>query len=93
MAMGDVLAPTMALAEQLRDVLPGRGIQLHCGGGSFKSQMKKADRSGAAVALIIGEDELANNSVTVKPLRGQGEQQLVAQAQVAETIKQLEATS
>lgn len=86
MAMGDVLAPTMALAEQLRDALPGRGIQLHCGGGSFKSQMKKADRSGAAVALIMGEDELASGMVTVKPLRGQGEQQQVAQGDVTNAL-------
>ncbi len=89
MAMGDVLAPTMTLAEELRDVLPGKGIQLHCGGGSFKSQMKKADRSGAAVALIIGEDELANGVVTVKPLRGQGEQVQVAQGDVANAVTSL----
>jgi histidyl-tRNA synthetase len=76
----------MALSEQLRDALPGRAIQLHCGGGSFKSQMKKADRSGAAVALIIGEDELASNSVMVKPLRGQAEQQQVSRDQVASEL-------
>ncbi|MEQ3723065.1 histidine--tRNA ligase [Alcanivorax sp.] len=86
MAMGDVLASTMVLSEQLRDALPNRAIQLHCGGGSFKSQMKKADRSGAAVALIIGEDELANNSVMVKPLRGQAEQQQVSRDQVASEL-------
>ncbi len=89
MAMGDVLAPTMTLAEELRDALPGKGVQLHCGGGSFKSQMKKADRSGAAVALIIGEDELANGVVTVKPLRGQGEQVQVAQGDVANAVTSL----
>ena len=86
MAMGDALTPAMALAEQLRDAMPGRGIQLHCGGGSFKSQMKKADRSGAAVALIMGEDELASGVVTVKPLRGQGEQQQVAQCDVTNAL-------
>ncbi|HBC19535.1 MAG TPA: histidine--tRNA ligase, partial [Alcanivorax sp.] len=86
MAMGDALTPAMALAEQLRDAMPGRGIQLHCGGGSFKSQMKKADRSGAAVALIMGEDELASGVVTVKPLRGQGEQQQVAQGDVTNAL-------
>ncbi|WP_011589138.1 histidine--tRNA ligase [Alcanivorax borkumensis] len=86
MAMGDVLAPTMALSEHLRDALPGRAIQLHCGGGSFKSQMKKADRSGAAVGLIMGEDELASGVVTVKPLRGQGEQVQVAQGDVANAV-------
>ena len=86
MAMGNVLAPTMALSEHLRDALPGRAIQLHCGGGSFKSQMKKADRSGAAVGLIMGEDELASGVVTVKPLRGQGEQVQVAQGDVANAV-------
>ena len=86
MAMGDALTPAMALAEQLRDAMPGRGIQLHCGGGSFKSQMKKADRSGAALALIMGEDELASGVVTVKPLRGQGEQQQVAQGDVTNAL-------
>jgi len=86
MAMGDVLAPTMALSEQLRDALPDRAVQLHCGGGSFKSQMKKADRSGAAIALIIGEDELASGVVMVKPLRGQGEQTQVAQGDIANAV-------
>jgi histidyl-tRNA synthetase len=61
------------LAEQLRD--GGQRVVLGTG-GSFKSQMKKADASGARYALIIGEDELAKNAVTVKPLRG-GEQKTV----------------
>ncbi|MDX1804058.1 MAG: histidine--tRNA ligase [Alcanivorax sp.] len=89
MAMGDVLAPTLALAEQLRDALPQHAVQFHCGGGSFKSQMKKADRSGAALALIVGEDELANSVVTVKPLRGQAEQQQVARDQLAQAVADL----
>jgi len=56
----------------------GMSVQMHCGGGSFKSQMRKADASGAAVALIIGDDEIAAGSISVKPLRGEGGQQLVA---------------
>jgi histidyl-tRNA synthetase len=60
------------VAEALRSA--GFAIQLHCGGGSFKSQMKKADGSGAPVALIVGDDEAAANSVSVKPLRGGYEQ-------------------
>ena len=56
------------VAEALRSA--GFSIQLHCGGGSFKSQMKKADASGAPLALIIGDDEAAANAVSVKPLRG-----------------------
>jgi histidyl-tRNA synthetase len=66
------------LAERLRDA--GLDVVLHCatpsGAGSFKSQMKKADASGAAFAVILGEDEVANNVAAVKSLRGEaGEQQ------------------
>ncbi len=61
------------VAEQLRDA--GLRATLHCGGGSFKSQMKKADASGARFALIIGDDEAAAGRVAVKPLRGGGDQQ------------------
>ena len=53
----------LLLAERLRDALPTLGLQLHCGGGSFKSRIKKADKSGARLALLIGEDELARGSV------------------------------
>jgi len=61
----------LLLAEALR--AQGRAVVQHAGGGSFKSQMKKADASGARFALILGEDELKAGEVTVKPLRG-GEQ-------------------
>jgi histidyl-tRNA synthetase len=64
----------MALAEQLRDALPGHGIEANCGGGSIKSQMKRADRSGAQLALILGDDELARGVIAVKELRGDGAQ-------------------
>lgn len=67
----------LVLAEWLRDTHGELRVQCHCGGGSFKSQMKKADRSGAALALILGESELASSQVTVKPLRGQGDQYTV----------------
>jgi histidyl-tRNA synthetase len=60
------------VAEALRS--GGFAIHLHCGGGSFKSQMKKADASGARVALIVGDDEAAANAVSVKPLRSGFEQ-------------------
>jgi histidyl-tRNA synthetase len=59
-------------AEALRDA--GRRIVVHAGGGSFKSQMKKADGSGARYALIVGEDEAAAGEVSIKPLRESGEQ-------------------
>ena len=59
---------------------------MHGGGGGFKSQMKKADASGARHAVIIGDDEAAAGEVTVKPLRGEGEQRRLA---LAEAVKQL----
>ena len=62
----------VAAVESLRDAWPQLRLVQHTGGGSFKSQMKKADRSGARVALIWGEDEVANGSVTLKLLRATG---------------------
>jgi histidyl-tRNA synthetase len=64
------------VAESLRD--RGRAVVLNAGGGSFKSQMKKADASGARYALVIGDDEAARGVVGVKPLREAGEQESVA---------------
>ncbi len=80
------LADAMAgvLAEQLRDA--GVNVALHSGGGSFKSQMKKADGSGARFALIIGDDEAQAGQVTLKPLRDGGEQMRVAQAELPQVI-------
>jgi len=72
-AVGDEAQRTaLAVVEQLRDQLPALDIVQHAGGGSFKSQMKKADKSGARVALIWGEDEVAAQTVSVKPLRDTG---------------------
>jgi histidyl-tRNA synthetase len=74
-AAGDgVLRPAFRLAEQLRSARPGLRLEMNCGGGSFKSQMKRADKSGARLALILGEDEVAAQTAGVKPLRGDGEQ-------------------
>lgn len=70
----DNLAPAMALAESLRTEA-GMNVQLHCGGGSFKSQMKKADRSGARLALFIGSEEREAGEVSVKYLRSGAEQE------------------
>jgi len=64
----------MKLAEFLRDEIPGIRIQTHCGGGSFKSQFKKADKSLAEYALILGDEEVERNSVNIKPLRRDSEQ-------------------
>jgi histidyl-tRNA synthetase len=83
-AMGDqAVAPAMALAETLRNELPGRIVVSHCGGGSFKSQMKKADRSGARFAVILGENEIAQGTAGLKPLRDDQPQQEIAQADLA----------
>ncbi|MEE3215918.1 MAG: histidine--tRNA ligase, partial [Pseudomonadota bacterium] len=79
----------MALAETLRDQLPELGVQLHCGGGSFKSRIKKADRSGARLALLIGENERDTGQVAIKFLRDDREQQLVEQASLETTLERL----
>jgi len=79
----------MALAEGLRDRLPGLRLLTHCGSGSFKSQFKKADRSEAGYALVLGEDELANGLIGIKPLRGQGEQQTVELEELASHLQSL----
>ncbi|WP_321540954.1 histidine--tRNA ligase [Halopseudomonas pelagia] len=77
------------LAEQLRDALPDMRLVVHCGGGSFKSQFKKADKSGALFALILGEDEIAAQRVGIKPLRVEGEQENIAWQDVPARLKQL----
>ncbi len=66
------------IAERLRDGVPGLRVTQNCGAGSMKSGMKRADRSGAALAVIVGEDELSSGTLTVKPLRDGGEQQRLA---------------
>ncbi|RZI62844.1 MAG: histidine--tRNA ligase [Rubrivivax sp.] len=66
------LPQAIAVLEALR--AEGVAVQMHAGGGSFKSQFKKADASGARFALVFGTDELARGEVAVKPLRGEGEQ-------------------
>ncbi|MBK5931229.1 histidine--tRNA ligase [Halochromatium salexigens] len=62
-------AAAMPIAERIRDALPALRLICHCGGGSFKSQFKRADRSGARVALVLGDDELAQGRIGIKPLR------------------------
>ncbi len=57
------------IAESLRNGVPPMRVEVHCGGGGFKSQMKRADRSGAQVAVILGEDEVAAGAAVLKPLR------------------------
>jgi histidyl-tRNA synthetase len=74
-------AQAVVIAEQLRDA--GLSVVVHAGGGSFKSQMKKADRSGAKYALILGDDEVQAQLIAVKPMVGGGEQ---IKASLSETI-------
>ncbi|MDH5776683.1 MAG: histidine--tRNA ligase [Gammaproteobacteria bacterium] len=59
----------IVFAERLRDINKDLSLMLNCGGGSFKSQMKRADKSGARYALILGDDEIAKNSIAIKDLR------------------------
>ncbi|HKX55710.1 MAG TPA: histidine--tRNA ligase [Xanthomonadales bacterium] len=74
----ETTARGLVLADALRKAIPGLSIQANLGGGSFKAQFKRADRSGAKLALILGEAELANHEISVKALRSDGEQQQVS---------------
>ncbi|MBE1277095.1 histidine--tRNA ligase [Enterovibrio baiacu] len=82
------LAAGMKLAEMLRETVPGLRVMTHFGGGNFKKQFKRADKVGASVALVLGEDEVAQNMVTYKDLKG-GEQLTISQDDVAEKLAQL----
>jgi histidyl-tRNA synthetase len=72
----------LLLAERLRDEVPGLRLQLNHGGGSFKNQLKRADKSGAPLALIMGEEEVVNGTVGIKSLREQAEQQTLPLDQI-----------
>lgn len=86
MAVGDVAPAAFSLAEQIRDRFPAMRVQTHCGGGSFKNQMKKADRSGADVALILGENEVAAQEVTLKYLRKDQPQTTIKQTDLLDLL-------
>ncbi|BCX81875.1 histidyl-tRNA synthetase [Methylomarinovum caldicuralii] len=75
------------LAETLRRRFPELRLIVHCGGGSFKSQFKKADKSGARYALIVGDEEATAGKVALKPLREAGEQRILTQAELIEFIE------
>ena len=72
----------VTLAETIRDQLPGLRVQSHCGGGNFKKQMKRADKSGAGLALILGENEVAEQQVGIKYLREDQPQISMARAEL-----------
>jgi len=83
----DALDRGFVAAENLRDQIPGMKVELNLGGGSFKSQLKRADKSGAAYAVILGEDEIARNEAGLKPLRSKADQESVALDELTETIR------
>ncbi len=76
------------LAESLRTAISGLRVMSHCGGGNFKKQFKRADKVGAAVALVLGENEVAENTVVFKDLIN-GEQETIAQADVIGKLQAL----
>ncbi len=76
----------LPLVEALRDRLPALRLQVQTDGGSFRSQFKRADRSGAGVALVLGDEELAGQRFGVKDLRGQAEQQALALDELEEYL-------
>ncbi len=75
-------ATVLPLAERLRDA--GLRVEMHCGGGSLKSQLKRADRVGAGFALIVGPEEAAQGLAVVKDLRGASGQQSIPSASVVD---------
>ncbi|EGN74729.1 histidyl-tRNA synthetase [Idiomarina sp. A28L] len=85
----DAELPAMALAEQIRDALPGLRIMMHCGGGKFAKQLKRADQSGAEIALILGADEVAEQRVTLKYLRHDKPQETLAFAELVQVLDTL----
>lgn len=79
----------LQLAENVHNALPHLKLMSHCGGGSFKSQMKKADRSKASLALIIGDDEIANQSVNIKFLREDKPQTACEESKLIEFLAEM----
>jgi histidyl-tRNA synthetase len=80
-------AQGLAFSERLRNALPGLRLETHCGGGSFKSQLKRADKSGARLALILGEAETERRAVGLKSLRAEEAQIEVPWDQAAAEIR------
>jgi histidyl-tRNA synthetase len=86
-AVGDAaLQQAFALAEELRDKIAGIRVELNLGGGSFKSQLKRADKSNAEYALILGEQEMAEQRIGMKPLRSTEDQSSIAFEELVETL-------
>ncbi|MEO1582776.1 MAG: histidine--tRNA ligase [Pseudomonadota bacterium] len=79
----------LELSESLRDTHPGVRVLRHLGGGSMKSQLKRADKSGAAWALIVGQRELEGGMVSLKPLRNEDTQRMVALAELTAVLQNI----
>ena len=79
----------MVFADELRDTIPELRLQVNCGGGSFKSQFKRADKSGAEYALVMGDDEVVQRQVVLKPLRSKAEQEVLAQPDAASRLAEV----
>lgn len=80
----------MLEADRIRAEFPGLGVVQHLGGGSFKSQFKRADKSGAAWAMVFGDDEMVSGKVTLKPLRANEEQMTLSREELDTFLSQLE---
>jgi histidyl-tRNA synthetase len=88
-AVGEVQKEAFQLAEKLRNELPNLRVINHCGGGNFKNQLKKADKSTASLALILGEDEVAKSVVAIKFLREDKPQQIIPLGEIINFFKNL----
>ena len=88
-AVGNVTAEASAIAEELRTAYSHLKIERHCGGGTFKAQLKKADKSGARLALILGEDECASQTLGIKYLREKRDQETIDQSRLIEIINNI----
>ena len=85
----DAQAYALEVSEHLRDTLPNVRVMMHCGGGNFKKQLKRADKTGARFALLLGSQEMQSREVAVKPLRDGQEQQTIAFNALSSTIADL----
>jgi histidyl-tRNA synthetase len=79
----------LRFAEIIRNEVPGLKLQINCGGGSFKSQFKKADKIGAEYAIILGDDEVSRGEFSIKPLRSEQGQQTLSQQQTIAFLQEL----
>jgi len=90
MPLGEAAELAMiSVAESLRTALPERRIMLHCGGGNLKKQLKRADKSGASLGILLGESELEAGEAVLKWLRKEQPQQQVKLSELAAVLQAL----